>query len=127
MRESRWHGGLPTVARISPLVHFRERDGRQALWVACQPKLTLIGPARLRAFALRPATFAWHRSEGWRRGRDSNPWYPSGYNGFQDRRLKPLGHLSAVIGSVTSGRLSTMPSAIAPKRSIRRALCSVVK
>src|SRR5207237_1189982 len=32
---------------------------------------------------------------GWRRGRDSNPWYPSGYNGFQDRRLKPLGHLSA--------------------------------
>jgi hypothetical protein len=30
----------------------------------------------------------------WRRGRDSNPWKPSGFNGFQDRRLKPLGHLS---------------------------------
>src|SRR5437870_3480485 len=34
-------------------------------------------------------------SEGWRRGRDSNPWKPFGFNGFQDRRLKPLGHLSA--------------------------------
>jgi hypothetical protein len=33
-------------------------------------------------------------SEGWRRERDSNPRYPSGYSGFQDRRLKPLGHLS---------------------------------
>ena len=30
----------------------------------------------------------------WRRGRDSNPWKPFGFNGFQDRRLKPLGHLS---------------------------------
>ncbi len=30
----------------------------------------------------------------WRRERDSNPRYHSWYNGFQDRRLKPLGHLS---------------------------------
>src|ERR1035441_1716108 len=30
----------------------------------------------------------------WRRKRDSNPRYPSGYNGFNDRRLKPLGHSS---------------------------------
>jgi hypothetical protein len=35
------------------------------------------------------------RVQGWRRGRDSNPWKPSGFNGFQDRRLKPLGHLSS--------------------------------
>jgi hypothetical protein len=33
-------------------------------------------------------------SEGWRRGRDSNPRYPSGYSGFQDHRHRPLGHLS---------------------------------
>jgi hypothetical protein len=33
-------------------------------------------------------------SEGWRRGRDSNPWKPFDFNGFQDRRLQPLGHLS---------------------------------
>jgi hypothetical protein len=33
-------------------------------------------------------------SEGWRRGRDSNPWYPSGYSGFQDHRHRPLGHPS---------------------------------
>ena len=31
---------------------------------------------------------------GWRRGRDSNPRYPSGYSGFQDHRHRPLGHLS---------------------------------
>src|SRR5579859_5976567 len=31
----------------------------------------------------------------WRRKRDSNPRYPFEYNGFQDRRLKPLGHSSA--------------------------------
>ena len=30
----------------------------------------------------------------WRRERDSNPRAPFGANGFQDRRLKPLGHLS---------------------------------
>lgn len=29
----------------------------------------------------------------WKRwGGDSNPWYPIGYTGFQDRRLQPLGH-----------------------------------
>ena len=33
-------------------------------------------------------------SEGWRRERDSNPRYPFGYNGFQDRRHQPLGHPS---------------------------------
>jgi hypothetical protein len=31
----------------------------------------------------------------WRRERDSNPRYPFGYNGFQDRRHQPLGHPSA--------------------------------
>src|SRR5688500_3251657 len=35
-------------------------------------------------------------SEVWRRERDSNPRYPFGYNGFQDRRHQPLGHPSAV-------------------------------
>ncbi len=31
----------------------------------------------------------------WRRGRDSNPRYPFGHAGFQDRSHQPLGHLSA--------------------------------
>ena len=30
----------------------------------------------------------------WRRARDSNPRYPFGYAGFQDRSHQPLGHLS---------------------------------
>ncbi len=33
-------------------------------------------------------------SENWRRVRDSNPRYPSGYAGFQDRCHQPLGQLS---------------------------------
>ena len=31
----------------------------------------------------------------WRRERDSNPRYPFGHNGFQDRRYQPLTHPSA--------------------------------
>ncbi len=31
----------------------------------------------------------------WRRERDSNPRYPSGYSGFQDRPFQPLTHPSA--------------------------------
>ena len=31
---------------------------------------------------------------GWRRGWDSNPRYHCWYDGFQDRYLRPLGHLS---------------------------------
>jgi hypothetical protein len=46
-------------------------------------------------------TFARVVSEGWRRGRDSNPWKPSGFNGFQDRRLKPLGHLSGLFRTLS--------------------------
>jgi hypothetical protein len=33
---------------------------------------------------------------GWRRGWDSNPRDPFGPNGFQDRRLQPLGHPSKI-------------------------------
>ncbi len=31
---------------------------------------------------------------GWRRGRDSNPRCPYGHNGFRDRPIQPLSHLS---------------------------------
>jgi hypothetical protein len=34
------------------------------------------------------------RRWGKRRGRDSNPRYPCGYNGFRDRPVQPLWHLS---------------------------------
>ena len=50
---------------------------------------------QLRAARRSRQRFAEGVSEGWRRGRDSNPWKPFDFNGFQDRRLKPLGHLSA--------------------------------
>src|SRR5207302_10266814 len=41
-------------------------------------------------------------SEGWRRERDSNPRNGSPFSGFQDRRLQPLGHLSAVLSYARS-------------------------
>ena len=34
------------------------------------------------------------RAINWRRGWDSNPRYPSRYNGFRDRPIQPLSHLS---------------------------------
>src|SRR5688572_13076709 len=46
--------------------------------------------------ASRSATRASGSKRDWRRERDSNPRNPSGFNGFQDRRLKPLGHLSSL-------------------------------
>jgi hypothetical protein len=46
---------------------------------------------------------AW--KEVWRRGRDSNPRYPFGYAGFQDRSHQPLGHLSAYYNQQLSHNL----------------------
>ncbi len=45
-----------------------------------------------------PGLITVYPAEGWRRERDSNPRYPSGYSGFQDHRHRPLGHLS--VGSI---------------------------
>src|SRR5450432_486236 len=39
----------------------------------------------------------------WRRGRDSNPRYPFGYAGFQDRCHQPLGHLSGSASVLSQG------------------------
>src|SRR6201989_1096869 len=36
-----------------------------------------------------------------RKGWDSNPRYPCGHAGFQDRCLKPLGHPSVLAASIT--------------------------
>src|SRR5208337_3801025 len=41
-------------------------------------------------------------SKFWRRGRDSNPRYPFGYAGFQDRSHQPLGHLSGYYSFTTA-------------------------
>jgi hypothetical protein len=45
----------------------------------------------------------------WRRERDSNPRYPFGYNGFQDRRFQPLTHPSAARKGSNSISLLHMP------------------
>ena len=49
-------------------------------------------------------------SNRWRRGRDSNPRYPFGYAGFQDRCHQPLGHLSADTTIVPERHPSILPA-----------------
>jgi hypothetical protein len=43
-------------------------------------------------------------SEGWRRDRDSNPGWGHPHNGFRDRPVRPLRHLSAQAGSAYADR-----------------------
>tara|TARA_R110002110_G_scaffold137735_2_gene323076 strand:+ start:4081 stop:4365 length:285 start_codon:yes stop_codon:yes gene_type:complete len=49
----------------------------------------------------------------WRRGRDSNPGYCYQHNGFRDRPIRPLWHLSAIRagrwGPVEGGKLAEAP------------------
>ena len=65
------------------------------------PEDTGIGAPEKEADTLRGNDFCsvliWMRDprRQWRRVRDSNPRYPSGYAGFQDRCHQPLGQLSA--------------------------------
>jgi hypothetical protein len=49
--------------------------------------------SRFRCISMTPAWLGKQRSS-WRKGWDSNPRYPCGHAGFQDRCLKPLGHPS---------------------------------
>src|SRR5690348_5020258 len=49
-----------------------------------------------------------HRGK-WRRRRDSNPRYPFGYNGFQDRRFQPLTHSSVSNFSVFCEPAASLP------------------
>jgi hypothetical protein len=68
------------VAERVGFVRLRQGYGRiSSCQRAIPPKLALNSDA----------------SEGrWRRGWDSNPRNPYGFNGFQDRRFRPLSHLS---------------------------------
>src|SRR2546423_1739748 len=70
--------------------------------VAVRPeKFVIVASGRLRPVrARRRNPERAHRVEGtlqakWRRERDSNPRYPFGYSGFQDRLFQPLTHHSA--------------------------------
>ena len=56
------------------------------------PRLRLAG----RSDGIRFSGVGW-----WRRGWDSNPRWPEGHNGFRDRPIQPLWHLSA--GDYTNG------------------------
>src|SRR4029434_7352022 len=85
------------------------------------------GPPPRRFASLWWTTFAWHRSGGGRRGRDSNPWKPFCFNGFQDRRLKPLGHLSARDRKCNLQPPPDNVVSYGPKEDIRQVWCPFVK
>ena len=56
----------------------------------------------------------------WRRGWDSNPRYPYGYNGFRDRPDRPLRHLSRrprLIGATAPGGNARPPARHGPASS----------
>ena len=78
------------VGKLTGLVWGPERPMRDS-----NASHTPIWMQRLAITCWRQATWPM-TALGWRRGRDSNPWKPFDFNGFQDRRLKPLGHLSAL-------------------------------
>ena len=56
----------------------------------------------------------------WRREWDSNPRYSRPYSGFQDRRLRPLGHPSWFNSISISHRLSPFHSLTVLALSFRR-------
>ncbi len=56
--------------------------------------------ARPKAWPSRSSRQALRVSEGWRRERDSNPWYDFSYTRFPSVLLQPLGHLSVRMDSI---------------------------
>ncbi len=48
--------------------------------------------------------------KNWRRERDSNPRWSYPHNGFRDRRLQPLGHLSALHNCLRPYKFGTNPA-----------------
>lgn len=61
----------------------------------------------------------WRQAERMRRkrmGRDSNPWWTHAHSGFQDRRLRPLGHPSGTVFY----RVFCMPFRFTTKHRLRK-------
>src|SRR6185437_13113840 len=79
-------------------------------------------PARITARQLENGSTApmhpqFTSGEIWRRARDSNPRYPFGYVGFQDRCHQPLGQLSASGNPSRLTRLTVPPISPPPPPS----------
>ena len=77
--------------------HWKVSPVNPRLWCRLARNITEdIGPGKHRESC--DIRFMWmrgrHRKARERKGWDSNPRYPCGYAGFQDRCLKPLGHPS---------------------------------
>src|SRR5262245_28888883 len=72
------------VLPVKPLLHLSRRKQKE------KGKRTLLH------FCLFPFD-SYLTCLTWRRGWDSNPRYPCGYNGFRDRPIQPLSHLSTLV------------------------------
>jgi hypothetical protein len=129
-----WRRGLdsnrPTAARLEVLFKM---DGTRCkktfvsvVWIrfSCSEWFaSAVTPMRV----LRTTLFA-RPVQVWRRGWDSNPRWTNAHNGFRDRHLRPLGHLSAdylkpcAQGLKTAGRVRVARSCrlSSPSRPARR-------
>ena len=79
--------GEETITEVRPIFALAEEEGLAA---ADPPLPTAVGLPSVAGYEP-PAS-----GLRWRRRRDLNPRYHHWYSGFQDRRLKPLGHSSGV-------------------------------
>ena len=78
------------LSRTSPRRAVRNAD--EALWFDTRSRTIWAHSGKL----TQPAD-SWERLSNWRRKRDSNPRASYPASGFQDRRLRPLGHSSTRI------------------------------
>ena len=89
-------GGIRTHGTVSRTQHFQCCQLSRSCTSPKVPIADLRLPIQIdRGTSLQSAIANRQSKIIWRRGWDSNPRYPCGYNGFRDRPIQPLSHLSA--------------------------------
>jgi hypothetical protein len=100
-------GGIRTHGTVSRTQHFQ----------CCQFSHSCTSPDCGIPLAFQSAIRNPRSSIRWRRGWDSNPRNPYGFNGFRDRPIQPLSHLSALLLAL---RLSRKKDCIIARHSCSR-------
>ena len=85
MRVFSWRSRRDSNSRAGYPTYALSRGASSPTWVLLRMSRERVRWAAIPAYAI--------VKKVWRRGRDSNPWLFR-VTGFQDRLLKPLGHLS---------------------------------
>jgi hypothetical protein len=80
----------PALLSETSQLHRQEQENHHAVGI-CTTFARARNEVKLRAYPEIDNSFVF-----WRRKRDSNPRNPFEFNGFQDRRIKPLSHSSVL-------------------------------